>query len=60
MTVYDCDDEFHFEVLKASTEELALDHKNLLQTVAPDNLAEAQNRGFRPAGGGVVQPSGAK
>ena len=59
MTVYDCDDESQFEALRASTEELALEHKNLLQAVAPDMLAEAQNRGFRPVDGRGVQPSGA-
>jgi hypothetical protein len=58
MTVYDCDDELQFEALRASTEELALDQKNLLQAVAPDMLAEAQNRGFRPlpGEGGSGQP----
>lgn len=59
MTVYDCDDETQFEELRAATEELALDHRNLLQAVAPDMLPEAQNRGFRPADKPSGQPSGA-
>lgn len=48
MKVYDCDDELQFEDLRVGTEDLALDHKNLLQAFAPDMVAEARNRGFRP------------
>jgi hypothetical protein len=59
MVAYDCDDESQFEDLRASTEELALDHRNLLQAVAPDTLTEAQNRGFRPADRRGTQPSAA-
>ena len=49
MVVHDCDDE---EVLKMLEERIAADGllaKNLLQTFGPDSLAEARNRGFRPA-----------
>lgn len=48
MIAYDCDDELQLEGLRAATEELALDQRNLLQAVAPDTLPEARNRGFRP------------
>jgi hypothetical protein len=48
MRVYDCDDAATLELLE---ERLAVDELlrlNLLQTFAPDTLAEARNRGFRP------------
>ncbi len=48
MVVYDCDDDEQFAELseRVAGEEL-LDRK-LLQSFAPDTLAEARNRGFRP------------
>ena len=49
MKVYDCDDEPQFAALDARVGEL--EGRNLFQTFGPDNLAEAANRGFRPAGG---------
>ena len=47
MIVFDCDDETFFQELEASVRGLDLDVKNLLQAFAPDDLAEAANRGFR-------------
>jgi hypothetical protein len=47
MIVFDCDDETFFRELEASVRGLDLDVKNLLQAFAPDDLAEAANRGFR-------------
>ena len=47
MIAYDCDDEAQFVEMEASVAELALDQINVLQAFAPDNLAEARNRGFR-------------
>jgi hypothetical protein len=49
MIVFDCDDETFFRELEASVRGLDLDVKNLLQAFAPDDLAEAANRGFRRA-----------
>lgn len=48
MKVYDCDDEDQFAELDARVGEL--EGRNLFQTFGPDHLAEAANRGFRPAG----------
>lgn len=48
MRVHDCDDE---AVLGRLEERLAADELlrlNMIQTFAPDTLAEARNRGFRP------------
>jgi hypothetical protein len=47
MTAYDCDDESQFAELEASVADLALDQINGLQAFAPDDLAEARNRGFQ-------------
>lgn len=49
MVVYDTDDAAQGEVLAAreSTDDLL--NRNLLQTFGPDDIAEARNRGFRPA-----------
>ncbi len=49
MTVYDCDDESQFAALEARVEAESLTEKNMLSAIAPDTLAEARNRGFRPA-----------
>jgi hypothetical protein len=48
MRVFDCDDETQFERLEGAVTEEDLLGKNLLQSFAPDTLAEARNRGFRP------------
>lgn len=48
MIVFDCDDQTQFELLHARVDELAAG--NQLSTFAPDTLAEARNRGFRPVG----------
>lgn len=48
MIVYDCDDEAQFAMLEAREEAESLTERNLLSAIAPDTLAEARNRGFRP------------
>ena len=48
MTVYDCDDESQFAALEARVEAESLTEKNMVSAIAPDTLAEARNRGFRP------------
>jgi len=47
MKVYDCDDPDQFAELEAVAEDHDLWNRNLLQTFAPDDLAEAANRSFR-------------
>jgi len=47
MLVYDCDDEAQFAALSARVEEEDLLNRNQLQAFAPDELDEANNRGFR-------------
>lgn len=49
MKVYDCDDELQFAALEKLVSERDLRERNELQTFAPDDLAEAANRSFRPA-----------
>lgn len=49
MVVYDCDSEDQFALLDARASGEGLLSANLLQTFGPDTLAEARNRGFRPA-----------
>lgn len=49
MVAFDCDDASQFAQLQGAVEDLVLETKNLLQTFAPDTLAEAANRGFKPA-----------
>ena len=49
MMVYDCEDADAFTALEQRVKEDELLRRNLLQTFAPDELAEARNRGFRPA-----------
>ncbi len=49
MIVHDCDDT---DVLTELEQRIAADQllrRNLLQAFSPDTLAEARNRGFRPA-----------
>ena len=48
MRVYDCDDHAQFEALASAVTQYQLDLRNLLSAFAPDTLAEAANRGFRP------------
>ena len=50
MRVYDCDDEDQFSRLEERVDNEDLFSQNLLSAVAPDTLAEARNRGFRPVG----------
>ena len=47
MKVYDCDDEGQYEHLASLVKAHDLWGANQLQTFAPDDLAEAENRGFR-------------
>ncbi len=49
MVVYDCDDEAQFGELSGRNSSEDLTGRNLLQSFAPDSLAEAANRGFKPA-----------
>ena len=49
MVVYDCDVDEHRAGLEERMAEERLLSSNLLQTFAPDSLAEARNRGFSPA-----------
>ena len=49
MIVYDCDDDEQFGRLEARVVEEGLLDRNELASIAPDTLAEARNRGFRPA-----------
>lgn len=48
MRVYDCDDEGQFEALRTRVEGNDLVARALIASFAPDTLAEARNRGFRP------------
>lgn len=48
MRAYDCDDDFEFERVEQRMASERLRERDLVQTFAPDTLAEAANRGFRP------------
>ena len=48
MVVYDTDDASQAEELTLRAGVDDLHGKNLLQSFAPDDLAEARNRGFKP------------
>lgn len=48
MTVYDCDDAEQFAEIEQRIEEDQLLTEKKLQTFAPDTIAEARNRGFKP------------
>lgn len=48
MRVYDCDDDAQLVTLTRRVARDDLFGANLLQTFAPDSIAEAANRGFRP------------
>lgn len=58
MIVYDCDDEVQFEELRDREAAGDLGGRLLLQSFAPDTVAEAQNRGFRTVASGRVLPIG--
>lgn len=47
MVVYDCDDDSQCAELQERIEEEDLLGRNMLQSFAPDTVAEARNRGFR-------------
>ena len=49
MAVYDCDDDGQFAALEALVDENGLVGAQRLQSFGPDTLAEARNRGYRPA-----------
>ena len=49
MVVYDCDDQGQLGDLEDAIGDFGLDRRNLLQAFAPDDIAEARNRGFAPA-----------
>ena len=49
MIVYDCDDPDQLSLLESRIESDDLLGRKLVQTYGPDTLAEARNRGFRPA-----------
>ncbi len=49
MVVHDCDVDADLAVLEQRVETEGLFGRNLLQTFAPDSLAEARNRGFHPS-----------
>jgi hypothetical protein len=51
MIVYDCDDDQQFAELSERVELDDLVAKNLVSSFAPDELAEARNRGFRAKAG---------
>jgi hypothetical protein len=46
MKVYDCDDSDQYTALEERVNTANLYERNLLQTFAPDEAAEARNRGF--------------
>lgn len=52
MLVYDCDDEDQFDELREREASEDLGGRLLLQSFAPDTIAEARNRGFRPVRSG--------
>ena len=49
MTVYDCNDRAQLATIEQRIEADDLLGRALIQTYGPDTLAEARNRGFRPA-----------
>jgi hypothetical protein len=54
MSVYDCDDPAQLQVLEERMEGDDLVGRTMVQTFAPDTLAEAANRGFRPVAGARI------
>lgn len=49
MRCYDCDDPGQYSELEAREAEEGLVAATLISTFSPDTLAEALNRGFKPA-----------
>lgn len=49
MIVYDTDDDDQAKTLRRRVERDGLYNRNLLQAFAPDTVAEAANRGFKPS-----------
>ena len=47
MKVYDCDHDAQLKRLERRVERDGLGRRDLLQSFAPDTIAEAANRGFR-------------
>lgn len=58
MLVYDCDHEVQFEELREREASEDLSGRLLLQSFAPDTIAEARNRGFRPVPAGRLLRAG--
>lgn len=58
MIVYDCDDESQFNELRDREASEDLGGRLLLQSFAPDTIAEAENRGFRTVTSGRLLPIG--
>lgn len=58
MRVYDCDDPDEFEELRERVESEDLVGRLLLQSFAPDTLAEARNRCFHPVASARLLPLG--
>lgn len=48
MVVYDADDDAQLAELAGRVDSEALFERNLIQSFAPDTIAEARNRGFTP------------
>jgi len=48
MRLYDCEDEAQFRALSSRIADDDLLGRRLLQTFAPDTIADARNRGFKP------------
>ena len=48
MRVYDCDNQEELAQLENLINDKDLIINNLIQAFAPDNIHEAQNRGFKP------------
>ena len=48
MVVYDADDEAQLAELSGRVHAGSLFERNLIQSFAPDTIAEARNRGFTP------------
>ena len=48
MRVYDCDNQDEFAQIENLINDKDLITNNLIQAIAPDNIHEAKNRGFKP------------
>ena len=58
MVVYDCDEPDEFDELKERVESEDLVGRLLVQSFAPDTLAEARNRCFHPVSSPRLLPVG--